>query len=154
MTSRTAPAVLVQAVASQNGGTVMLARETPTSLLVGAVLRGWSTLPGCCLFDVKRSVNHCPPWCSLDFLGRTGTAMDDLLNDFSGRNGRDTAEAGGALVAELIRRPRNRRDFPSGPSIKGSSGFSRAAARDRAGARRRRRARPGSPRAAPPMRRW
>ncbi|MDR6832238.1 MULTISPECIES: histidine phosphotransferase family protein [unclassified Sphingopyxis] len=40
MTSRTAPAVLVQAVAAQNGGTVMLARETPTSLLVGAVLRG------------------------------------------------------------------------------------------------------------------
>lgn len=40
MTSRTAPAALVQAVAAQNGGTVMLARETPTSLLVGAVLRG------------------------------------------------------------------------------------------------------------------
>ncbi len=40
MTSRTAPAVLVQAVAAQNDGTVMLARETPTSLLVGAVLRG------------------------------------------------------------------------------------------------------------------
>ncbi|MBB6425473.1 histidine phosphotransferase family protein [Sphingopyxis sp. JAI128] len=40
MTSRTAPAVLVQAVARQNEGTVMLARETPTSLLVGAVLRG------------------------------------------------------------------------------------------------------------------
>ena len=40
MTSRTAPAVLVQAVAKQNGGTVMLARETPTSLLVGAVLKG------------------------------------------------------------------------------------------------------------------
>jgi len=40
MTSRTAPAVLVQAVARQNDGTVMLARETPTSLLVGAVLRG------------------------------------------------------------------------------------------------------------------
>lgn len=40
MTSRTAPAFLVQAVAHQNGGTVMLARETPTSLLVGAVLRG------------------------------------------------------------------------------------------------------------------
>ena len=40
MTSRTAPAILVQAVAAQNGGTVMLARETPTSLLVGAVLRG------------------------------------------------------------------------------------------------------------------
>ncbi len=40
MTSRTAPAVLVQAVARQSGGTVMLARETPTSLLVGAVLRG------------------------------------------------------------------------------------------------------------------
>ncbi len=39
MTSRTAPAVLVQAVAAQNNGTVMLARETPTSLLVGAVLR-------------------------------------------------------------------------------------------------------------------
>ena len=40
MTSRTAPAVLVQAVARQSDGTVMLARETPTSLLVGAVLRG------------------------------------------------------------------------------------------------------------------
>ena len=40
MTSRTAPAVLVQAVAAQNGGTVMLARETPTTLLVGAVLKG------------------------------------------------------------------------------------------------------------------
>ncbi len=40
MTSRTAPAVLVRAVAAQNDGTVMLARETPTSLLVGAVLRG------------------------------------------------------------------------------------------------------------------
>ncbi len=40
ITSRTAPAILVQAVAAQNGGTVMLARETPTSLLVGAVLRG------------------------------------------------------------------------------------------------------------------
>lgn len=40
MTSRTAPAILVQAVAAQNDGTVMLARETPTSLLVGAVLRG------------------------------------------------------------------------------------------------------------------
>lgn len=40
MTSRTAPAVLVQAVAAQNGGTVMLARETATSLLVGAVLKG------------------------------------------------------------------------------------------------------------------
>lgn len=40
MTSRTAPAVLVQAVARQNGGTVMLARETPTSLLVGAVFKG------------------------------------------------------------------------------------------------------------------
>ncbi|NIJ36143.1 histidine phosphotransferase ChpT [Sphingopyxis panaciterrae] len=40
MTSRTAPAILVQAVAAQNAGTVMLARETPTSLLVGAVLKG------------------------------------------------------------------------------------------------------------------
>ena len=40
MTSRTAPAALVQAVAAQNNGTVMLARETPTTLLVGAVLRG------------------------------------------------------------------------------------------------------------------
>ncbi|MBA3940996.1 MAG: histidine phosphotransferase [Sphingopyxis sp.] len=40
MTSRTAPAVLVQAVARQSEGTVMLARETPTSLLVGAVLKG------------------------------------------------------------------------------------------------------------------
>jgi histidine phosphotransferase ChpT len=40
MTSRTAPAVLVQAVAEANRGRVMLARETPTSLLVGAVISG------------------------------------------------------------------------------------------------------------------
>lgn len=40
MTSRTAPAVLVQAVAAANNGQVMLARETPTSLLVGAVISG------------------------------------------------------------------------------------------------------------------
>jgi len=40
MTSRTAPAALVQAVAAQNEGQVMLARETPSSLLVGAVLKG------------------------------------------------------------------------------------------------------------------
>jgi histidine phosphotransferase ChpT len=40
MTSRTAPAVLVQAVAAANKGRVMLARETPTTLLVGAVLSG------------------------------------------------------------------------------------------------------------------
>jgi histidine phosphotransferase ChpT len=40
MTSRTAPAVLVQAVAAANAGRVMLARETPTSLLVGAVISG------------------------------------------------------------------------------------------------------------------
>jgi histidine phosphotransferase ChpT len=40
MTSRTAPAVLVQAVAAANRGRVMLARETPTTLLVGAVLGG------------------------------------------------------------------------------------------------------------------
>lgn len=40
MTSRTAPAVLVQAVAEANRGKVMLARETPTSLLVGAVISG------------------------------------------------------------------------------------------------------------------
>jgi histidine phosphotransferase ChpT len=40
MTSRTAPAVLVQAVAEANRGRVMLARETPTTLLVGAVLGG------------------------------------------------------------------------------------------------------------------
>lgn len=40
MTSRTAPAVLVQAVAEANKGKVMLARETPTSLLVGAVIGG------------------------------------------------------------------------------------------------------------------
>ncbi len=40
MTSRTAPAVLVQAVAAANQGRVMLARETPTSLLVGAVISG------------------------------------------------------------------------------------------------------------------
>jgi histidine phosphotransferase ChpT len=40
MTSRTAPAVLVQAVAAASNGRVMLARETPTSLLVGAVISG------------------------------------------------------------------------------------------------------------------
>lgn len=40
MTSRTAPAVLVQAVAEANKGRVMLARETSTSLLVGAVISG------------------------------------------------------------------------------------------------------------------
>ena len=40
MTSRTAPAVLVQAVAAANKGRVMLARETPTTLLVGAVIGG------------------------------------------------------------------------------------------------------------------
>ncbi len=40
MTSRTAPAVLVQAVAAAHNGRVMLARETPTTLLVGAVLAG------------------------------------------------------------------------------------------------------------------
>jgi histidine phosphotransferase ChpT len=40
MTSRTSPAVLVQAVAEANGGKVMLARETPTTLLVGAVISG------------------------------------------------------------------------------------------------------------------
>ena len=40
MTSRTAPAVLVQAVAEANYGRVMLARETPTTLLVGAVIGG------------------------------------------------------------------------------------------------------------------
>ncbi len=40
MTSRTVPAVLVQAVAAANYGRVMLARETPTSLLVGAVISG------------------------------------------------------------------------------------------------------------------
>lgn len=40
MTSRTAPAVLVQAVAEANRGQVMLARETPTTLLVGAVING------------------------------------------------------------------------------------------------------------------
>lgn len=40
MTSRTAPAVLVQAVAAANRGRVMLARETPTTLLVGAVIGG------------------------------------------------------------------------------------------------------------------
>ncbi len=39
MTSRTVPAILVQAVAAECGGRVMLARETPTSLLVGAVIR-------------------------------------------------------------------------------------------------------------------
>lgn len=38
MTSRTAPAVLVQAVARSHGGTVMLSRETPMTLLVGAVV--------------------------------------------------------------------------------------------------------------------
>ncbi len=38
MTSRTAPAMLVQAVATGFGGRVMLAREAPNRVLIGAVL--------------------------------------------------------------------------------------------------------------------
>ena len=38
MTSRTSPAVLVQAIAAQSGGQVRLSHETPASLLVGVVL--------------------------------------------------------------------------------------------------------------------
>lgn len=41
MTSRTAPAALVQAIADEHQGQVMLSRETPTALLVGAVLRNF-----------------------------------------------------------------------------------------------------------------
>jgi histidine phosphotransferase ChpT len=69
MTSRTAPAVLVQAVAAQNGGTVMLARETPTSLLVGAVL-----------------FNHCRARSCFDF-GAHQYRDERSAERFFGRNG-------------------------------------------------------------------
>lgn len=39
LTSRTVPAVLVHAMAAQHGGEVLLARESATSLIVGATLR-------------------------------------------------------------------------------------------------------------------
>src|SRR3546814_10164623 len=39
------------------------------------------------------------PWWSLSFLGRTDTAMDDLLNDFLAETAEILAEAGGAIVA-------------------------------------------------------
>lgn len=39
LNSRTITAVMVHAMAAQHGGQVMLARESPTSLIVGAVMR-------------------------------------------------------------------------------------------------------------------
>src|SRR3546814_5792531 len=47
----------------------------------------------------KAKLNHCSPWWSLSFLGRTDTAMDDLLNDFLAETAEILAEAGGAIVA-------------------------------------------------------
>lgn len=60
------------------------------------------------------------------FLGRTGTAMDDLLNDFLAETAEILAEAGGAIVAwEADPADRAQLDaiFRSVHTIKGSSGF-------------------------------
>ena len=60
------------------------------------------------------------------FLGRTGTAMDDLLNDFLAETAEILAEAAGALVAwESDPADRGQLDaiFRSVHTIKGSSGF-------------------------------
>ena len=60
------------------------------------------------------------------FLGRTGTAMDDLLNDFLAETAEILAEAGGALVAwEADPGDRAQLDsiFRLVHTIKGSSGF-------------------------------
>ncbi len=60
------------------------------------------------------------------FLGRTGTAMDDLLNDFLAETAENLAEAGGALVAwEADPADRAQLDaiFRLVHTIKGSSGF-------------------------------
>ena len=62
------------------------------------------------------------PW----FLGRTGTAMDDLLNDFLAETAEILAEAGGAIVAwEADPTDRAQLDaiFRLVHTIKGSSGF-------------------------------
>lgn len=59
-------------------------------------------------------------------LGRTGTAMDDLLNDFLAETAEILAEAGGAIVAwEADPADRDRLDaiFRFVHTIKGSSGF-------------------------------
>lgn len=60
------------------------------------------------------------------FLGRTGTAMDDLLNDFLAETAEILAEAGGAIVAwEADPADRAQLDaiFRLVHTIKGSSGF-------------------------------
>src|SRR3546814_3750590 len=60
------------------------------------------------------------------FLGRTGTAMDDLLNDFLAETAEILAEAGGAIVAwEADPADRAQLDaiFRFVHTIKGSSGF-------------------------------
>ena len=60
------------------------------------------------------------------FLGRTGIAMDDLLNDFLAETAEILAEAGGAIVAwEADPADRAQLDaiFRSVHTIKGSSGF-------------------------------
>jgi len=60
------------------------------------------------------------------FLGRTGTAMDDLLNDFLAETAEILAEAGGAIVAwEADPTDRAQLDaiFRFVHTIKGSSGF-------------------------------
>jgi two-component system chemotaxis sensor kinase CheA len=62
----------------------------------------------------------------LQFLGRTGTVMDDLLNDFLAETADILAEAGGALVAwEADPTDRAQLDaiFRLVHTIKGSSGF-------------------------------
>ena len=67
-------------------------------------------------------VRHCEP----EILGRTGTAMDDLLNDFLAETAEILAEAGGALVAwETDPADRAQLDaiFRLVHTIKGSSGF-------------------------------
>src|SRR3546814_20224343 len=74
----------------------------------------------------KAKLNHCSPWWSLSFLGRTDTAMDDLLNDFLAETAEILAEAGGAIVAwEADPADRAQLDaiFRFVPTIKGSSGF-------------------------------
>src|SRR3546814_13579018 len=60
------------------------------------------------------------------FLGRTGIAMDDLLNDFLAETAEILTEAGGAIVAwEADPADRAQLDaiFRSVHTIKGSSGF-------------------------------
>src|SRR3546814_5248156 len=74
----------------------------------------------------KAKLNHCSPWWSLSFLGRTDTAMDDLLNDFLAETAEILAEAGGAIVAwEADPADRAQLDaiFRFVHTIKGSSGF-------------------------------